>query len=659
MLASVLVAACIGSFQATAGVAAPITAPDVAIDDRTPELTPTTADVATASGELPAAGRDGASAGASEVDLEPFTLVGVSMDAPVDPVLVRVRQQGSWSEWHELHFDTEDAPDGEAAAGRPGVHSAPLWVGRSDGYELLVPAGASAPTVHLARESAVGAAAAPVSTATQPYDGSPGVRSRGSWGARPASAAAEEADDLIVAFVHHSVSTNSYSVGEVPALLRSIQAYHMDVNGWSDIGYNFAVDRFGGIWEAHGGGIINAVIGGHSKGFNTRSVGVVMLGDFQSVAPPAATVNSVAEIIGWRFAVAQTNPRGAVAYTTSTGSTKFPAGTTVWLDRVSGHRDVSLTACPGQLGYATLSAIRSRAIARYDAYAGNVLTRWITSPTHRYTDLHGEAVGGPDVTSTEPGRLDAAARGRDDALWLDSWTGSSWTGWQHLGGILRSGPAIVGAPDGDLDVFVVGLGGGLYSGQLVDGEWSGWRSLGGIITANPDATRVEDGSVVVAGRGMDGATWFRRRSPGGAWGAWTSLGGGQPAGDGPATLGRRTGPVEVFIRGLDGQLWVRRSTTAAATTWGPWIPAGGLLTAAPSAAEPASGEVHVVGRGSDGRLYDGTVTPAGWGGFQRISREATGSGSGMVSWDDDRLDIVTISPDGRLFQTWWTPTEGW
>jgi hypothetical protein len=117
--------------------------------------------------------------------------------------------------------------------------------------------------------------------------------------------------------------------------------------------------------------------------------------------------------------------------------------------------------------------------------------------------------------------------------------------------------------------------------------------------------------------------------------------------------------VEVYIRGLDGQLWVRRSTSATATSWGPWTPAGGQLTSAPAAAEPVPGEVHVVGRGSDGRLYDGITTAAGWGGFQRISREATGSGSGIVSWDDDRLDVVTTSADGRLFQTWWTDAEGW
>ena len=84
--------------------------------------------------------------------------------------------------------------------------------------------------------------------------------------------------DLKLAIVHHSVSSNTYSAGDVPALLRSIQAYHQDVQGWDDIAYNFAVDRFGRAWEARAGGITNVVVGGHAQGFNVGTVGVVVLG---------------------------------------------------------------------------------------------------------------------------------------------------------------------------------------------------------------------------------------------------------------------------------------------------------------------------------------------------------------------------------------------
>ena len=36
----------------------------------------------------------------------------------------------------------------------------------------------------------------------------------------------------------------------MPALLRGIYAYHTQSRGWSDIGYNFLVDRFGTVNDA-------------------------------------------------------------------------------------------------------------------------------------------------------------------------------------------------------------------------------------------------------------------------------------------------------------------------------------------------------------------------------------------------------------------------
>src|SRR3546814_5540844 len=98
--------------------------------------------------------------------------------------------------------------------------------------------------------------------------------SRSQWGAREPSATPSIGADLKLAVVHHSVNSNSYSAAEVPSMLRSIQTYHMDVQGWNDIAYNFAVDRFGRTWEARAGGVTQTVIGGHAKGFNTYTTGV-------------------------------------------------------------------------------------------------------------------------------------------------------------------------------------------------------------------------------------------------------------------------------------------------------------------------------------------------------------------------------------------------
>ena len=70
----------------------------------------------------------------------------------------------------------------------------------------------------------------------------------------------------------------------MPSILRSIYAYHVQANGWNDIGYNYLVDRFGQIWEGRYGGITRNVVGAQTLGFNTGSVGIAYIGDGRSTA---------------------------------------------------------------------------------------------------------------------------------------------------------------------------------------------------------------------------------------------------------------------------------------------------------------------------------------------------------------------------------------
>ena len=75
----------------------------------------------------------------------------------------------------------------------------------------------------------------------------PPVRSRAAWGAdesiRGATPAYAPAVKAVV--VHHTASSNDYGPADVPALLRGFYAYHVRSRGWSDVGYNVLVDRFG------------------------------------------------------------------------------------------------------------------------------------------------------------------------------------------------------------------------------------------------------------------------------------------------------------------------------------------------------------------------------------------------------------------------------
>jgi len=57
--------------------------------------------------------------------------------------------------------------------------------------------------------------------------------------------------------------------------VREIQAYHQGHNGWSDVGYNYLVDREGRVFIGRG----RDAQGAHCSGSNRRAIGVCFLGD--------------------------------------------------------------------------------------------------------------------------------------------------------------------------------------------------------------------------------------------------------------------------------------------------------------------------------------------------------------------------------------------
>ena len=287
--------------------------------------------------------------------LAPFEMIGASWAGEsLDDAAVRIRTEAGWGEWVPLHAEEIDGPDAgsrEAAANRRTV-SSPVWVGRADGFELDVPEGVDDVEVHLVRRAAPDAPG-PVTLAAATAGG-PDIMSRSAWGAREPKSAPTIASSLDMGIVHHTVSSNDYRPADVPHILRGIQAYHMDVNGWDDIGYNFLVDRFGTAWEGRGGGIDRRVVGAHARGHNTGSVGVAVIGDHRTVQPSSASLDTVASVLGWRLKSAGVDPLGTTTRTTDTGEP---------LRVISGHRDPGDTECPGQQLYDQLDRIRDQAAA--------------------------------------------------------------------------------------------------------------------------------------------------------------------------------------------------------------------------------------------------------------------------------------------------------
>ena len=298
-----------------------------------------------------------------QVGLDSFNAIGILFEVlPSEPVFIRTRSpEGTWNSWRELEIELDEGPEAGSLENNSGTESygtEPIWVQDAVGYELnLDPGDAASAEVALVRDEMQRSATetTPIAGASisRPFD----IHTRGEWGARPTSTSTGSTVKLAV--IHHSASSNSYSPEQVPEVLRSIQAYHMDGRGWADIAYNFVVDKYGGVWEGRGGGIEAPVIGAHAMGFNTNSVGVMVLGDYTATTPSDVAIESVSQVIGWKMAIHGVDPSSRVAFT-SAGSTSIPANQVVDLSRVVGHQDVGATGCPGSI-YNSLSHIRIRA----------------------------------------------------------------------------------------------------------------------------------------------------------------------------------------------------------------------------------------------------------------------------------------------------------
>jgi hypothetical protein len=303
-------------------------------------------------------------------------------------VEVRMATDAAWSDWMPITYHAEHGPDPdseEAVAARPGTDE--LLVGEVDQVQVRVTTDAASPpdmklavidpgqptaTAMETAELETGGAAdtgdagdgglVPVpgevaertrgdgiALQAATYTPKPVIYSRAQWGAdeRLRDAGSLRYFEVHAGFVHHTVNANDYSRAEVPGILRSIYAYHTKSRGWSDVGYNFLVDRFGRIWEGRAGGVDRPVVGAHTLGYNDDSFAMSAIGNFETAQPSKAMIQAYGALFAWKLSLHGVTATSGKQYVTSRN---FPA--------VNGHRDAGSTACPGKYLYAKLPEIR-------------------------------------------------------------------------------------------------------------------------------------------------------------------------------------------------------------------------------------------------------------------------------------------------------------
>lgn len=175
-------------------------------------------------------------------------------------------------------------------------------------------------------------------TAADPADTLP----RSAWEARATQCSTLDGARSMIT-IHHTV-TPTTSGGSYERRLRAIQAFHMDVRGWCDIGYHYLVTADGRTFV----GRPAEYRGAHVAGANSGNIGISFVGCFRESG-----------CNGWAPAEPPTEMLvGAVQLIAALAESH---GIDVASDTVLGHRDhgSAQTACPGENLVAKMQGIRN------------------------------------------------------------------------------------------------------------------------------------------------------------------------------------------------------------------------------------------------------------------------------------------------------------
>lgn len=320
-----------------------------------------------------------------------FSTVGLTWkkDSPVEPgtsATARFHKGGKWTEWRQIPLELEEAVNSEAArAGSPAFFS-----GDADGVEVKIttPRGALPQDLRFAMVDPGDSPSAMKHRPSALQAQQPDIKSRADWGADEdlADPGYKTQNTIKSAVVHHTVTgNNSYSREEVPQIINGMYEYLIKYQGYGDFPYHFIVDRFGDIWEGRKGSVemqpdtdIPGILGGHAQGFNTNTFGVAALGNFEpnnseggedtgpNPKPTKEMRDSLAGLLAWKLGQYDLDPKGKVDLTSAGGggTNPHPVGTVLNVDVITSHRDVNVTACPGQKMYDLLPNLRNKVAQR-------------------------------------------------------------------------------------------------------------------------------------------------------------------------------------------------------------------------------------------------------------------------------------------------------
>ena len=176
--------------------------------------------------------------------------------------------------------------------------------------------------------------------------------------------------------IHHGASPYSYTDGA--AVVRSYWNYHVNSNGWEDIGYNYLFDKYGNMFQGrHNPNLPTTDVKGAHAGYcNSKSIGLNFIGhsDTLATAPTEIQLEKCWDMLAWWYDYKELDPTSSADITNQAGQFTFSRY------RISGHRDVNQTAtgslgttCPGETLYAMLPNFRVQVAHKMNDCGWNIV----------------------------------------------------------------------------------------------------------------------------------------------------------------------------------------------------------------------------------------------------------------------------------------------
>lgn len=159
--------------------------------------------------------------------------------------------------------------------------------------------------------------------------------------------------------VHHSADGNGNK--DYTSLVRAYYTHHTQTNGWDDIGYNYLIADDGTLYAGRDPEISSIgqddVQGAHFCGKNQKTMGVCIIGEYSSVEPSFAAINTLTNLLTWKL-----DKEGF----TVNDSFPHPTNLDPLLSVIDGHRSACSTTCPGDNLWNHMVAIRQEVHNKLD-----------------------------------------------------------------------------------------------------------------------------------------------------------------------------------------------------------------------------------------------------------------------------------------------------